>query len=107
MLPAHWVVFFTDTIFTVKQIPQIWRLITPFLITGPKFGLLMDPYFLFTYGSGLEQGSPRFTEPGSFFIYNVFIMGTILVCCILLAFPSLAVLYALQVTLAYLPAQFI
>jgi Derlin-2/3 len=25
--------------------PQIWRVVTPFLITGPKFGILMDPYF--------------------------------------------------------------
>jgi hypothetical protein len=82
MLDASWVVFFKDTIFTVKQIPQIWRLVTPFLITGPKFGLLMDPYFLYTYGSGLESRSPRFTESGSFFVYNVFVMACILVRCI-------------------------
>lgn len=61
------------------KIPEIWRLITPFLITGPKFGLLMDTYFLYTYCSGLETGSPRFSEPGSFFVYLMFIMGVIVV----------------------------
>ena len=78
-LSPYYVVFLKDTIFTVKRLPEIWRLITPFLLTGPKFGLLMDPYFLYTYGSGLERGSPRFTEPGSFFVYNAFVMSFILV----------------------------
>lgn len=63
------------------KIPEIWRLISPFLITGPKFGLLMDPYFLFTYASGLERDSPRFTEPGSFLVYIAFIMAGILLAC--------------------------
>lgn len=61
------------------KIPELWRLITPFLITGPKFGILMDTYFLYTYCSGLETGSPRFSEAGSFFVYLMFIMGVILV----------------------------
>jgi hypothetical protein len=45
ILPPFYVAFLKETVFTVKQIPQLWRLVTPFLITGPKFGLLMDPYF--------------------------------------------------------------
>jgi len=79
LLHPIYVIFLQDAIFTVKKLPQLWRLISPFLLTGPKFGLLMDPYFLYTYGSGLERGSPRFTEPGSFFIYNVFVMLFILI----------------------------
>lgn len=27
------------------KIPQVWRLLTGFCITGPQFGILMDTYF--------------------------------------------------------------
>ena len=32
--------------------PELWRLITAFLISGPKLGIIMDPYFR-TYGDEL------------------------------------------------------
>jgi len=80
--PMYYVAYIQPLIFQMPpKIPEIWRFITPFLITGPKFGILMDPYFLFTYGSGLERDSPRFTELGSFFIYVVFIMTVIVALC--------------------------
>ena len=25
--------------------PELWRLVTPFLVSGPKLGIIMDPYF--------------------------------------------------------------
>ncbi|KIW09537.1 uncharacterized protein PV09_00410 [Verruconis gallopava] len=81
MLSPVYVAFFSPLVFTTREFPQIWRLVSSFLVTGPKFGLLMDPYFLYTYASGLEIGSPRFSEPGSFFVYNVFVMAFILVVC--------------------------
>lgn len=42
---------------------------------------------VFTYGSGLERDSPRFTEIGSFFVYVAFVMALIVVsaplwCCL-------------------------
>ena len=117
LLHPIYVIFLQDAIFTVKKLPQLWRLISPFLLTGPKFGLLMDPYFLYTYGSGLERGSPRFTEPGSFFIYNVFVMLFILVRPGPLLFSIMSILFSsmpasvgvlLYMTRPsnYLPAQF-
>ena len=73
-------VFIPQRIFQMPpKIPQIWRFITPFLLTGPKFSILMDPYFLFTYGSALEKDSPRFSELGSFFTYVVFVMAFVTV----------------------------
>jgi Derlin-2/3 len=65
-------VFFKPYVFTAKIIPQLWRPLTAFLITKPKFGILMDPYFCYQYGSGLERESARFTQPGDFFIYTAF-----------------------------------
>lgn len=58
--------------------PQLWRLFTPFLLTGPKLGILMDPYFLFTWGKSVETNTARFPQPGDFFIFLMFV-GSIIV----------------------------
>jgi Derlin-2/3 len=39
------VAYIPQFIYRLTKLPEIWRFITPFLITGPKFGILMDPYF--------------------------------------------------------------
>lgn len=52
---------------------------TPFILTGPKLGMILDPYFLYTYGSQLELEASRFTNPGDFFIYIIFVAVIILV----------------------------
>lgn len=72
-------IFYTDAVFTIRMIPQIWRVATAFMITGPKLGILLDPYFLYQYGSGLETESSRFSQPGDFFVYTVFVASVIVV----------------------------
>ncbi|OCK78832.1 DER1-domain-containing protein [Lepidopterella palustris CBS 459.81] len=57
--------------------PEVWRMVTAFLITGPKLSIILDPYFLYNYGSSLENESPRFSRPGDFFTYVVFIASII------------------------------
>lgn len=71
-------IFATSAIFTTQMLPQVWRIFTAFLITKPKFGILMDPYLLYQYGSGLERESSRFSQPGDFFVYTIFV-GSIIV----------------------------
>lgn len=88
------VVFFKDYVFTLRTFPQVWRLVTSFILTGPKFGLLMDPYFLFTYGSSLETASAAFSQPGDFFVYLVFVAAVILVSLHLL--HKLSFVYAFR-----------
>ncbi|KAK4570029.1 hypothetical protein LTR86_002999 [Recurvomyces mirabilis] len=78
LISPYYSVFVRDRVFTLTRIPEIWRLVTPFILTGPKFGLLMDPYFLYTYGSQLETEAARFTQPGDFFMYLVFVAVIIL-----------------------------
>ncbi|KAI9826896.1 MAG: hypothetical protein M1832_005835 [Thelocarpon impressellum] len=58
--------------------PQLWRLLTSFLVTGPGFGILLDPYFLYTYGSQLETDSPRLNQPGDMAVYVAFVCTVIL-----------------------------
>ena len=41
-LPFYYIAFATDFLYK-KFPPQIWRLATPFWLTGPKFNMIMDP----------------------------------------------------------------
>ena len=77
LIDPYYVVFLRYKVFAL--VPQLWRIVTPFILTGPKLGLLMDPYFLYTYGSQLETGAARFTQPGDFFVYLAFVCSIILV----------------------------
>ncbi|KAF2738561.1 Der1-like protein [Polyplosphaeria fusca] len=79
MIDLMYYVFIRQYVFTITMIPQLWRIATAFLITKPKFGILMDPYFLYQYGSGLELESSRFSQPGDFFVYTCFLATVITV----------------------------
>ncbi|KAK7709090.1 hypothetical protein SLS57_008815 [Botryosphaeria dothidea] len=70
LVPGMPLIFIPQKVFAFP--PQIWRLVTSFFITGPQMSIIFDPYFLYQYGSQLETNSPRFSEPGAFFIYIVF-----------------------------------
>ncbi|PQE16614.1 centromere microtubule-binding Cbf5 protein [Rutstroemia sp. NJR-2017a BBW] len=70
MLPGYYVIFYLSSL--LKFPPQLWRLLTSFLITGPDLGIIFDTYFLYTYGSKLETASPRFSQPGDFMTYVLF-----------------------------------
>jgi membrane associated rhomboid family serine protease len=76
-------IFISRYVFTAKIVPQVWRVFTAFLITKPKFGILLDPYFLYQYGSGLERESSRFAQPGDFFVYTMFVGSAIVVSLVL------------------------
>ncbi|KAF8865841.1 hypothetical protein BDZ45DRAFT_735780 [Acephala macrosclerotiorum] len=76
IIPFYWVLFHISRFMVLP--PELWRLFTSFLITGEGLGIIFDTYFLYTYGSKLETASPRFTEPGDFFVYIVFVCTTIL-----------------------------
>lgn len=76
---SYYVAFLSYKVFTWRALPEVWRLVTPFFITGPSFGLLMDPYFLWTYTSQLEREASRFSQPGDFFTYIAFVCAVILV----------------------------
>ncbi|KAF4555440.1 Der1-like protein [Elsinoe fawcettii] len=78
LLSMYDMAFLPYLIFTYKRIPQIWRLATAFLLSGPKLSLILDPYFFFTYSKKLEVDAPRFQAPGEYFTALVFICANIL-----------------------------
>ncbi|RAH56924.1 DER1-domain-containing protein [Aspergillus piperis CBS 112811] len=76
LLSGYYVLFLRRLVF--KTLPEIWRLFSPFIITGPGLSLIFDLYFMFTYGSRLETESPRFSAPGDFFTYVFFVASIIM-----------------------------
>jgi Derlin-2/3 len=77
LLSGRWIIFEKSYLWQLP--PQFWRLATSFLLTGPGFNFVFDLYFTWIYGTGLELNSPRFTQPGDFFTYVVFLAAVILV----------------------------
>ena len=72
-------IYANQVVLTTRMVPQVWRIFTAFLITKPKFAILLDPYFLFQYGSAIERESSRFSQPGDFLVYTVFVGSVIFV----------------------------
>ena len=94
----HWSYVVWHTPYVWQFPPQIWRLVTSFLMTGKDLSIIFDTYFcmlhfgtgcrmsaiinlstVYTYGSKLETASPRFSQPGDFMTYLLFVCFTILV----------------------------
>ena len=76
-VPWDW--FFHHPYYLWQIPPQIWRLVTTFLVTAPGLGILFDTYFLYRYLSDLEVGHPRFPRKEDVLWYLMFVGGTILV----------------------------
>ena len=89
------VVFYLPWIFKYPM-PEVWRFVTSFWLTGAGLSILFDTYFrkphrtslqilvlmiaqVWTYSSGLENESSRFSQPGDFFTYIIFLGLVILV----------------------------
>jgi membrane associated rhomboid family serine protease len=68
--------------------PQVWRLATCFFLTGPRFDFLWDLYNLWRYSSALESQSGRFSKPGDFFIFILFVNTVIMVSDLLARWPA-------------------
>ncbi|KAK2058549.1 Der1-like family protein [Colletotrichum caudatum] len=76
---GYWFYFAPDLLFKIP--PQIWRIGTNFLITGPKLSLLFDPYLMYTYLSALEVGNPRFARREDLIWYLMFVCTVITALC--------------------------
>lgn len=76
IIPYAWVYFHYLELFRLP--PQIWRLVTSFLLTAPKLGIVMDTYFVFQYASQLETTHPKFGRKEDLLWYLVF-CGTVII----------------------------
>lgn len=43
VIPGYYVIYYPQSLFWLP--PQLWRLVTSFLITGPQLSILFDTYF--------------------------------------------------------------
>jgi Derlin-2/3 len=57
--------------------PQLWRLVSPFFLTGPQLGILFDTFWLYRYLGQLEVGSAKFARTSDLVWYLVFVGGVI------------------------------
>ncbi|KYK58706.1 hypothetical protein DCS_05723 [Drechmeria coniospora] len=103
LVPGWWFVWYPRYLWMIP--PQIWRFITSFLITGPKMGLLLDPYFLYSYMSQLEVNNPRFPRKEDMIWYLMFVGGTIMTLIYLSGFGFTSFLSALIVAMCYTTTQ--
>lgn len=76
IMPYSWIYFHYLELFRLP--PQIWRVVTSFLLTSPQLGIVMDTYFIFQYASQLETTHPKFGRKEDFLWYLVF-CGTVII----------------------------
>lgn len=103
LLPYWWFGFHMSLLW--KMPPQIWRLVTMFLITHPQLAVLFDTYFLYTYMSQLEVGNPRFPRKEDLIWYMIFIGGANMMFSYLTGFGCHGTLQALILALCYTATQ--
>ncbi|KFH47681.1 Derlin-like protein [Hapsidospora chrysogenum ATCC 11550] len=103
LLPANQ--FFFHPFYLWRFPPQIWRILTCFLITGPQMGILFDTYFLYRYLSMLEVGNPRFSRKEDVIWYLMFVGGTILTINSAIGLPFFQFLHALILAVCYTVTQ--
>lgn len=80
--------------------PQVWRLATGFLITGPELGLLFDTYFFYQAASHMETGHPRVRGRPDFIWYLIciccFIVVSLAIATVLFVYVLLCSFWALS-----------
>ncbi|KAL2038532.1 hypothetical protein N7G274_008871 [Stereocaulon virgatum] len=103
LLDPYRIIFYLPSIFKFP-LPEIWRFFSCFWLTGPQLSILFDTYFLWTYSSALEKGSGRFSHPGDFFVYIIF-LGLVIVATAGGILGGMVFTQALILGIAYTYAQ--
>ncbi|KAJ5693356.1 hypothetical protein N7462_002779 [Penicillium macrosclerotiorum] len=98
-----WIAFDPKKVFWTFP-PQIWRLFTSFMLTGPRLDFVFDLFNLWRFSSALEERSGRFSKPGDYFIYILFV-GTVILLTAGLFLNSAVHLHALTTGLCWTYAQ--
>lgn len=103
VLPISWLIFHPSYIWTFP--PEIWRLLTSFLLTAPKMGIIFDTYFAYQYMSQLEMGHVKFPRKEDLFWYLIFVSGVMVTLDCLFVGPSYLYLSGLIIAMAYTVTQ--
>jgi len=78
MVPYSLVAWYRPSVFW-KLPPQLWRIATCMMITGPQLSILFDTYFLYMYLSQMDLGHPRFPRREDLVWYLIFVTSVIIV----------------------------
>jgi len=74
VVSPYYIIYHRSYIISVFP-PQLWRMVTPFFLTGRGLGILFDTYMIYNYGKDLE--SQHFNSSGEFLFYLIF-MGLVI-----------------------------
>jgi Derlin-2/3 len=76
--PGYQHIYFTPGLL-LRFPPQIWRLVTSFLLSGPKIGLIIHPMWAYQNLSQLETGHPKFPRKEDVLYYLMTVGSFIIV----------------------------
>ncbi|KAK4127937.1 hypothetical protein N657DRAFT_631648 [Parathielavia appendiculata] len=76
LLPVSWIYFSEDRLLRLP--PEIWRLATAFLLSTPKIGIVLDPYFAYQSLKQLETANVKFPRKEDLLWYLVTVGGFII-----------------------------
>ncbi|KAK3946072.1 Der1-like family-domain-containing protein [Diplogelasinospora grovesii] len=102
LIPYEWLYFSEDKLWRLP--PQVWRLVTSFLLSSPQLGIILDPYFAYQYLSQLEMSNPKFNRKEDLVWYLVTVGGMIVVLNRLF-FGNVFFLHGLTIALCYTAVQ--
>ncbi|RBR17707.1 uncharacterized protein FIESC28_06403 [Fusarium coffeatum] len=85
--------------------PQIWRLVTCFLIELQPISLLMNSFFLYRYCVSLEMGNSRFPRKVDLVYYILFVCSVILMIDYLAGLNSMFYMNGLILAMTYTVTQ--
>ncbi|KAH6626078.1 Der1-like family-domain-containing protein [Chaetomium sp. MPI-SDFR-AT-0129] len=71
-----WLYFGEDRL--LRFPPEIWRFATNFFLSGPKLGIILDPYFTYQYLKQLETANPKFSRKEDLVWYLMTVGGMII-----------------------------
>jgi Derlin-2/3 len=101
--PGYQHIYFTpDLLFRFP--PQIWRLVTSFLLSGPKIGLIIHPMWAYQNLSQLETGHPKFPRKEDV-LYYLMTVGCFIIALNYFYFGSYTFLEGLIVAMCYTVTQ--
>ncbi|KAH7033501.1 centromere/microtubule-binding protein cbf5 [Microdochium trichocladiopsis] len=97
LLPSYHFFFHPSLFF--KLLPEVHRVVTSFLLTGPQMAVLFDTYFVFKYLSQLETGS-RFSRKEDM-IWYLMVVGSVIIFLNTVLTGAMVYLQALLIALCY------
>jgi len=97
LISPEYLVYYPPYVWNMSG-PQLWRLATSFLLSSPRLGIILDPFFLYKYASDVElQLFSRLADICVFFVF----IASVIIALNTYFFAGTAFISPLVLALAY------